>query len=1666
MIDLTLVSAPIRLSFWSYFETEGGSFWDQMWVNVSTDNFVSVNVPLLQIHDGDYPQNTWTLIELNISAYAGSTIWIRFFFDTIDTSGNDFEGWLIDNVVVDDTPVPFDVVTVEAWNRAPPYVEPGMWDIMMLQLNFTSSPGSSEIESIRVDLTGVPSSSNDVPGVVIYHDVDGNDVYNPMFDMMVGGAGFPPPPGPYFTTIDIMAFPPLIVNPGTTTKLFVMYSFNMVPPATIGNWTGAAMVNETYFGVSTPDVVAPFAGIDTYVAGVGTEIVAQAAETMNVEAWDRAPTTAEISEPDVLMLQLNLSVAGPTGLVMFQDMRVNLSGVPPSSDDIQIVKLWRDVDSDDALNTQKDEMLSQMQFPPPPGPYQVTLWTMMPIVIYPGTPLKLFISYSINAQPPATPGNWTGAQIDNETFFTVVSPDTVAAFAGINTYSAGAKTQIVAPSAEQLMVQAWNRAPQHVNPGLFGVMMAQLNLSVSGPTGNVVLTNISVDLSGLPPTSDDVTFLSLYEDVNANDVYEPMIDMWLDGQSFSPPPCPCGATFSPMMPITIAAGTAKKLFLFYDIANTPQATLGNWIGAQIADETNFIVNAPDTVAPFGGIDTYSPGTTTLIDEIHTLNVFGVPKASGSIPQGSLDVVMEQLLLNASTGNVTITDIGVNQTGTGTDGDTANVYLWDDTNDNGVLNIGDTLLDTQSFVGGGLTFTGFTFTVYAGTNESLLIALDVTPGATPGNTLRITIADNSYIIVTMPDEVAGFAPIDSNFVTISAPGSDSLTVTGFDLAPANVNPGELGVEMERLTLTASSGTITVNSIQVDLSGTGVAADVANVEIWDDVDGNDVVNIGDVMLGSGAFAGGPPPTVTITLGAGYVVTSGTPETLLVVYDIAGGATPGNTVGASIVDETYVVVAAPDIVNAFGPLASTESVILGLPDALTVVGADLAPVNVQQGDPNVAMERLTLTAGTGSVTVNSIQVDLAGTGGIPDIALVEIWDDVNGNDVVDGPDALLGSGALAGGPPPTVTITLGAGFVVTSGTPETLLVVYDIAIGAIPGNTVGVSIVDETYVVVTAPDTVNAFGPLASINSLILAAVPDTLTVTSQDLAPATVNAGDPDVAMLWLTLTANTGSVNVLTIRNEISGTGGVADIAGVDIYDDVNDNQVYDPGTDILLGSGMSPLPIPLGGGFLVTSGTPENLLILYDIALGATPGNTVGVNIPDESYMTVSAPDTVNAFGSQQSTNSLIQAVVDTLTVTPIGIPQPTAYTEETNVSLTRLRLSAGSNAVTVTGIDISLFGTAMDADFAQALLYDDTDDSGTITPGDVLVDTAAVTNGRASFSGFAFPVTSGTDEDLIIAVDISPNAVIGHIFAMVIMTNLNVTVNAPDVVSPMTFPIGTPFVEIIGGTITGTVEDSGGTPIAGANVQLIDTSTSIIMDVVATNSTGGFIFKDVYFDSYTLNASATDYEHNDSAIATISLASPSANAGPIQLAEISIGPPQPTEGSVEGNVYDKDGNPITGATVELLDDQGNVVESKTTNAQGNYNFDSVAFGTYSIRITKSGLLSQTSKEFALDADNPSKELVSTMTSPPVTPEDEEVVPMWAWLLIVLFLILFVVSLLLFLMGRGRKPEATPLPPEVEPESPPPTEQPSEAMPPTPPEEAGEAPPPPEEPGAIPPPPP
>ena len=92
-IDLTSVESA-SLSFKSWYKTEDtGTSWDRKTVQVSTDG--SNWTQVLQLGG---PASEWTSQSLDLSAYAGQSIRLRFFFDTIDALNNQYEGWYVDEV--------------------------------------------------------------------------------------------------------------------------------------------------------------------------------------------------------------------------------------------------------------------------------------------------------------------------------------------------------------------------------------------------------------------------------------------------------------------------------------------------------------------------------------------------------------------------------------------------------------------------------------------------------------------------------------------------------------------------------------------------------------------------------------------------------------------------------------------------------------------------------------------------------------------------------------------------------------------------------------------------------------------------------------------------------------------------------------------------------------------------------------------------------------------------------------------------------------------------------------------------------------------------------------------------------------------------------------------------------------------------------------------------------------------------------------------------------------------------------------------------------------------------------------------------------------------------------------------------------------------------------
>jgi len=109
----TLTSPPISITGGGYYlrfyyrnQTETQSTtWDQRWVQISVDEEPFIN--LVQIYDDpQIPETTsWMRNKaINLSAYAGHIIRIRFQFSTFDAVDNNYPGWGIDDFSITATP--------------------------------------------------------------------------------------------------------------------------------------------------------------------------------------------------------------------------------------------------------------------------------------------------------------------------------------------------------------------------------------------------------------------------------------------------------------------------------------------------------------------------------------------------------------------------------------------------------------------------------------------------------------------------------------------------------------------------------------------------------------------------------------------------------------------------------------------------------------------------------------------------------------------------------------------------------------------------------------------------------------------------------------------------------------------------------------------------------------------------------------------------------------------------------------------------------------------------------------------------------------------------------------------------------------------------------------------------------------------------------------------------------------------------------------------------------------------------------------------------------------------------------------------------------------------------------------------------------------------------
>ncbi|UCG68884.1 MAG: hypothetical protein JSV09_14005, partial [Thermoplasmata archaeon] len=313
--------------------------------------------------------------------------------------------------------------------------------------------------------------------------------------------------------------------------------------------------------------------------------------------------------------------------------------------------------------------------------------------------------------------------------------------------------------------------------------------------------------------------------------------------------------------------------------------------------------------------------------------------------------------------------------------------------------------------------------------------------------------------------------------------DDLFVTSSNLAPATVELGETDIPMLGLTLTADMNVIGLSSVKIELTGACITTDISAVKLWHDRNGNGIAEaIVDRIFASGIFQPDPITgeklaslSISMSTGKAFLIRAGSPENLIITYDISGSAYPGNTTGA-LVQTMYVT--GIDTVSGLPVSSSTSSITYQTQDTLTVVSTSLqsAGALASQGEAMIPMALLTLTAGSERVDIDAVSVRLSGSATAKYFSVYarlihDVDDDGQFNAMTD---VELGGSYFAPTPPNSATIFLKDSiqyFRVNSGITERLIITYDVDYEGVIGRTADVYL--ENTSLSCSPDTVSSSG-----------------------------------------------------------------------------------------------------------------------------------------------------------------------------------------------------------------------------------------------------------------------------------------------------------------------------------------------------------------------------------------------------------------------------------------------------------------------------------------------------------------------------------------------------------------------------------------------------------------
>jgi hypothetical protein len=761
--------------------------------------------------------------------------------------------------------------------------------------------------------------------------------------------------------------------------------------------------------------------------------------------------------------------------------------------------------------------------------------------------------------------------------------------------------------------------------------------------------------------------------------------------------------------------------------------------------------------------------------------------TGQIIQGMADAPMQQVRVTAGTEEpVNVTSLTLRLTGGNgaTSAMLIDARLYEDTNDDGFLNGGETLYGTvaswTAVAPWTATFTGSPLLqVGAGQTKRLLAVCRVRPTGAPGpsggETFRTSwnaAADAAAAGVTSGTAITagGTFPLSGNVQTVTLQPS-ILALAGSANPPTRgIDKAWQRVPMGQVRLVGLGEDIHVTGLTVQNAGTaspGTAVSAAM--LVDDANGNGVAETAETVLGTVSPVGA---TVSFAWsGAGEpVLPANRPVHWLVCYDYTGNGTTGQTLTATVPSggmTGHGVTTAISGVTGLPLSGGTVTLLEGVGAVVAALGPQTpGATTMSRSAPGKEMAQFTLTAG-GNEPLKVMQVRVRGTGTgdeSGDVSQAALYKDVDGDGRRTAMDALLSTAAF-GGDEGTAAFAGTAGqplLVLDAGQTVSLLVAYTMSGTASHGETFAVQLESSADVEAwgqTSLALIPATGTFPLQGASMRIVVPGTLSISPGPRNPQNTyeTMRSQNLAMLQVAMAASEHEdLRVERMTVHASGTGhDVNHVAAgsVRLFLDVDRNGIWSAPDEEIEPKRYDRYPEkPAGWGTfgsddgtvtfdrldeVLTASTTQYWLVVMDLNPSAMLGQTFAVSVATDADVGATgllSLETGTVSGAPVGGGTKTVGVSGSLSIFP-GLNSPPPRNElanAQNLEMAQMALVPSSvESVRVKSLTVSARGTGnAQTDVSQVRLYRDGSGNGLLDASDPLLGTGMFdAAGRVTFS-------------------------------------------------------------------------------------------------------------------------------------------------------------------------------------------------------------------------------------------------------------------------------------------------------------------------------------------------